>query len=589
MRTFVLAVLLMLLVTGLAQTAFTQTTLFTPPPTVTVTFVPLPAANARFMQTGPDGLMYIGMDRALVVFDQHARAIARTIPIGSHDAVRPDQICFHPTLGTVITLGPADLASDMPFQVALIDASGLPRYFDPGIYVTSCGVGADGTLYLGTSLVEFNIEGSQKMVSVNPTTLKATKIGPKTPNAVGNIVTADGKTFLFSLSPYPGIGLPNYLGMMQIGQDGTPGFQLLPLDGEAGNLTFSLDKKFVYFSKTNQSTRITQTLRLDLATLDLTVVQQKDAKAYYAFSGQDSAFFYQSSGETVNTFDLVTQKTADPYYLESNGRIWNIGLAVLRGKFWDTVVVLRTDSVMYLDNWPRVPYVYSVLNSGTWRSDPLAPNTWISLFGRSLSFQPAVGGFPFPTTLDTAKVELNGKELPLYYASPNQINALVPADLAIGADAQITVKVQSGETTWAASNIITQPTAAYAPGILAITDASGLVPSSKGFRAAIGDYLTLYNVGLGPVTEKLVTGQPAPTDRLVRTLTMPTVTVGGVPANVTFSGLAPGYVGLYQVNIQLPSVPDGNQDIILSIGNVTSAALRVPVGTVTTSDQPKVP
>jgi uncharacterized protein (TIGR03437 family) len=49
------------------------------------------------------------------------------------------------------------------------------------------------------------------------------------------------------------------------------------------------------------------------------------------------------------------------------------------------------------------------------------------------------------------------------------------------------------------------------------------------------------------------------------------VTIGGQTANVTYSGLAPGYVGLYQVNVTVPSnSPAGSQPVTLSIGGVSA-------------------
>jgi uncharacterized protein (TIGR03437 family) len=57
-----------------------------------------------------------------------------------------------------------------------------------------------------------------------------------------------------------------------------------------------------------------------------------------------------------------------------------------------------------------------------------------------------------------------------------------------------------------------------------------------------------------------------------------TVKIGGVPATVGFSGLSPGSVGLYQVNVTLPAnAPTGSQDLIVSIGGATSIATKLPV------------
>ncbi|MDE3165326.1 MAG: hypothetical protein KGN36_05930, partial [Acidobacteriota bacterium] len=85
--------------------------------------------------------------------------------------------------------------------------------------------------------------------------------------------------------------------------------------------------------------------------------------------------------------------------------------------------------------------------------------------------------------------------------------------------------------------------------------------------------------GLGPLDLQPATGQATPpTTPLANTTTSPTVTIGSAPAQVFFSGLTPGSIGLYQVNVLVPSgAPTGNQSLTLSIGN-ENVTITVPVG-----------
>ena len=98
----------------------------------------------------------------------------------------------------------------------------------------------------------------------------------------------------------------------------------------------------------------------------------------------------------------------------------------------------------------------------------------------------------------------------------------------------------------------------------------------------------LYVNGLGPVnvcsasSTICASGDPAPSDQahLATTTTTPVVTIGGQSAQVQFAGLAPGFVGLYQVNVYVPTgISTGNQPITIAIGGKTSPASVTSGGT----------
>jgi len=92
--------------------------------------------------------------------------------------------------------------------------------------------------------------------------------------------------------------------------------------------------------------------------------------------------------------------------------------------------------------------------------------------------------------------------------------------------------------------------------------------------------LQIFCTGLGAVTNQPQTGFPAPSSNpLAETTTIPTVTIGGVPANVLFSGLAPGFVGEYQVNALVPATTLAGSavPVAISIGGVTSNTVTIAV------------
>jgi uncharacterized protein (TIGR03437 family) len=89
----------------------------------------------------------------------------------------------------------------------------------------------------------------------------------------------------------------------------------------------------------------------------------------------------------------------------------------------------------------------------------------------------------------------------------------------------------------------------------------------------------LYCTGLGAVKNPPAAGAVSPSSPPSSTVATATLTVGGVPATVSFAGLAPGYVGLYQVNFQIPNnAPSGGVEAVtLSIGGVHSNSATIAI------------
>jgi uncharacterized protein (TIGR03437 family) len=93
-----------------------------------------------------------------------------------------------------------------------------------------------------------------------------------------------------------------------------------------------------------------------------------------------------------------------------------------------------------------------------------------------------------------------------------------------------------------------------------------------------GQVLQLYMNGLGPVTNSPVSGEYASGTNLSYTKAQPTVTIGQQNCPVLFSGLAPGFPGLYQVNCTVPTgIGTGSQAISLTIAGATTQAATIPV------------
>jgi uncharacterized protein (TIGR03437 family) len=174
---------------------------------------------------------------------------------------------------------------------------------------------------------------------------------------------------------------------------------------------------------------------------------------------------------------------------------------------------------------------------------------------------------------DTTAIYFNGYAAPALFASPGQFNVEVPWEAA-GANSTVGAIVNGKP-----SNIVTSNVTAYSPVVFGTFHSDGITPVTAGNPAAANEAVTIYATGLGPVTGAMVTGQPASSTTFQTTTQNPIVTVGGVPAaSIIFSGLTPGLLGIYQINVQLPaSVPAGSQtQLVITIGGQRSPGMALP-------------
>jgi uncharacterized protein (TIGR03437 family) len=207
---------------------------------------------------------------------------------------------------------------------------------------------------------------------------------------------------------------------------------------------------------------------------------------------------------------------------------------------------------------PPVVAPGGVVNSaGSAQLAAVAPGSLISIYGDRLASTAAPSPtLPLGINLAGTSVLLAGQSLPLLFVSSRQINAIVPYDLH--PNAQYFLLVQNGNSysapqpvTIATSNpaIFSQDASGMGPGLIA--DANGQLISASN-PAHAGDVVVVYAAGLGPVNPGVDAASGTPTDHLEPTMNPVSVSVGGVAAQVSFSGLTPGFVGLYQVNVAIP-------------------------------------
>ncbi len=226
---------------------------------------------------------------------------------------------------------------------------------------------------------------------------------------------------------------------------------------------------------------------------------------------------------------------------------------------------------------------------------PIAPGSFVSIFGNAIATGTLnASTVPLPVALGEMSVGIDTRNRQvseparMVYVSPRQINVFVPWELAGQSSAVFKVQT-AGDIATALQDVAV---ATYAPGLFQYIEAGtgkkllameifrnnqrlGLHGSSR--RARSGDVLEMYGNGLGPLAGgNPPTGAVSPSNPVKLTAVQPVVTINGIPARVEFSGLAPGFVGLYQINAAVPNgLSAGEYDVVLTIGGVASTPGRI--------------
>ncbi len=263
--------------------------------------------------------------------------------------------------------------------------------------------------------------------------------------------------------------------------------------------------------------------------------------------------------------------TADPSGLQAGTYAGNI---VLTSNAVNTPA--NTIPVQFIVSTATAPNISfgGVVDNTTFKPI-LAPGSIASLFGSQLAGPTSsqASSLPLPTTLAGVQVFVNNVPAPVYYASSGQINFVVPQSTQPGtAQVAVSYNGQRGNTVTTtvqgrAPRILRLGVANYA--IIVNQDGSFPMPTTPGYNshpAKIGDVLTLYCIGLGATSPAVADGAASPSAEPLARTPVPVVTFGGgfvgapTQGTVLFSGLTPGFVGLYQINVQIPdSTPSGSE------------------------------
>lgn len=228
---------------------------------------------------------------------------------------------------------------------------------------------------------------------------------------------------------------------------------------------------------------------------------------------------------------------------------------------------------------PPSPTITSMESaSGFGGFSSVAPGSWVEIYGSNLAPDTRqwagsdFNGNNAPTLLDGVEVLIGGQKAFIDYisSSPGQINAQLPSNIPTGGPLQLTV--MNGTAASSPIDVTVNP---VEPGLLAPSafliggkqyvvallpdNATYILPAGAiagvaSRPAQSGDVLTLYGIGFGSVTPAIPAGQiVTQSNQLMQPLQ---ILFGQTPAQITYDGLASGFVGLYQFDVVVPAVPD---------------------------------
>jgi len=245
-------------------------------------------------------------------------------------------------------------------------------------------------------------------------------------------------------------------------------------------------------------------------------------------------------------------------------------------------VLLATATFLIGQTTSGGPVITGVLNNAS-GTPVIESGSWVSIYGSGLSTTTGswqssdISGTTLPTTLDNVSVLIDGKKAAIAYVSPGQLNVQAPTDSATG---MVPVQVSGPNGTASATANLQNYSPAFFPVQAKYAAARhnsdgvevapvGFLGSSVTSRPAVpGETLQIYATGLGPTTPAVPAGQLVAAPAPLTNLTQLHVTIGGVAAAVQYAGIVEP--GVYQIDLMVPQLDDGDQPILATIGGASS-------------------
>ncbi len=286
-----------------------------------------------------------------------------------------------------------------------------------------------------------------------------------------------------------------------------------------------------------------------------------------------------------STNAIRSTRMAEAPLLSDTARPFTRTLAPLYGR--QAIVSLTTSGVTVLpwnyDQAVAPPRIDRIVNAADF-SQNTAPGSLISLIGSNLSpVSQASSTTPLPTALGESCLTVNGVPVPMLFASGEQINAQIPYQV----DGNVTLILRTPGGVSDNFNLTILPAApsifrsgtngpeSQLPAVVRARNNEIVTVSNPIHR---DDVISIYLTGMGNTSPAVEAGFPGGSNPIATPLIAPAVRLGGVALAVEFAGLAPGQVGVYQINARVPRNTPTGFDIPLNVsqgGQGTSVPVRV--------------
>jgi uncharacterized protein (TIGR03437 family) len=275
-------------------------------------------------------------------------------------------------------------------------------------------------------------------------------------------------------------------------------------------------------------------------------------------AGNGHAFYNGDGGPAINaTLNFPRALVADA---AGNVYVSDTGNSVIR--------LLQTQTPAIFAN--------GIVNAASF-TPQVSAGALASIFGSNFGSIGVGATLPLPTTLGGVSVTVNGRPAPLLFVNSGQVNFQVPWETALGS---AKVVVGNGLT----SNTATVSVLTAAPGLFTLPNGQAIVQNpdfslnGPNNPVKVGSTIVVYLTGSGPVNPPVATGAIAPTSPLAVVASPTGATIGPASAQVAFAGLTPGFVGLLQMNIVVPSsLAAGDYPLTVAINGDASNSATVSV------------